>query len=137
MALVLALAAGCSDDSGTADGGGPDGKATADAATADSGGTDSAIKPDTAGVTCLGTLYPGVGVINPDNPDYSDSLWSKTEVKTKFAQAKAQGLQVYKAYKAAYDNADVLYCAFCACGCAGNPGHLSAVDCFKDMHGFT
>ena len=56
---------------------------------------------------------------------------------SQFSIAKAEGMDAYKAYKAAFDNAEVLECAFCNCGCYPEPGHLSATDCFKDMHGFT
>jgi hypothetical protein len=85
---------------------------------------------------CLGTRWPGRQTIDPDNPDFEDQTWSKAQVQGKFAEAKQQGSDAYKAYKAARVHASVLPCAFCACGCATLEGHESAIDCFKDMHGF-
>lgn len=85
---------------------------------------------------CLGTKYPGIGSIDPDNPDYEDALYSKAEVIAKFAAAKAADAPAYRAYKAALAYSAELECAFCDCGCAPLEGHKSASDCFKDMHGF-
>ncbi len=91
----------------------------------------------TAAVVCdLGTMYPGVSTIDPDAPVFQDATHTQAEVTADFEQAKAAGSMAYLAYKAARDHADVLDCAFCACGCADSIGHLSAIDCFKDMHGF-
>ena len=92
----------------------------------------------TASVTCeLGTMYPGTGVIDPDAPVFSDANWPQDKVTQTFAQAKTDASTAYLAYRAARDYAKYLDCAFCACGCAQSIGHLSAIDCFKDMHGFT
>lgn len=84
----------------------------------------------------LGTMYPDLPLIDPDNPDYEDAIYSKAQVKEAFAKDKADNGSAYRAYKAALQHQDVLACAFCACGCAPSIGHLSAIDCFKDMHGF-
>ena len=113
---------GCDDETGV-----PDTTIRSDSVVADADGV----------MACLGTMYPNKEAINPDNPNYSDSLWSKEEVAKKFATAKSQNMKVYAAYKAGYENSEVLECAFCDCGCNLQPGHLSAADCFKDMHGFT
>jgi hypothetical protein len=93
---------------------------------------------DAAGVLCeLGTMYPGVETIDPDAPVFEDASWPQSKVTDSFAQAKASGSTAYWAYKAARAQQNVLDCAFCSCGCAQGIGHKSAVDCFKDMHGFT
>lgn len=91
-----------------------------------------------AGVACeLGTIYPADGVIDPDAPVYSDSTWTQEEVEAAFAAARAENNAYYRGYLAAHKYPEVLECAFCACGCASmSISHLSAVDCFKDMHGF-
>lgn len=85
----------------------------------------------------LGTAFPDAAVIDPDAPVYSDAGWSQAEVEVAFADAASTNSTVYRAYKAANAHPDYLVCAFCACGCADSAGHLSALDCFKDMHGFT
>lgn len=88
-------------------------------------------------VVCdLGTMYPGQPLIDPDAPDFEDEVYSKQQVAEAFAADKAKNGPAYRAYKAALVHQDVLECAFCACGCAPSIGHLSAIDCFKDMHGF-
>jgi hypothetical protein len=91
-------------------------------------------------VVCdLGTIYPNEPLIDPDNPDYEDGSWTTQQVIDAFADAKAQDTQAYRAYRAAFQYSQFLECAFCSCGCdapsLGN--HLSSMDCFKDMHGFT
>ena len=89
-------------------------------------------------VACtLGTLYPSASVIDPDNPVYTDEMYAQADVTDMFAKAKAESSPAYLSYAAARDHANVLGCAFCACGCASSIGHLSAIDCFKDLHGFT
>lgn len=89
------------------------------------------------GIVCsLGTMYPDRTVIDPDAPVYQDADWTQQAVTTAFAEAKAQNSQAYRAYKAANKYTQYLQCAFCACGCATSPGHKSAIDCYKDMHGF-
>jgi len=93
------------------------------------------MRPD-GPIECFGTVYPGIAPIDPDNPVYSDAEWTQQEVTEAFAEAKAGNTLAYKAYKAAYELGDILECAFCACGCEPLVGHLSATDCFKDMHGF-
>lgn len=86
---------------------------------------------------CLGTVYPDGAVINPDDPVYSSETLPQDYVSEKFAEAKAADSKAYRAYLAAYeDGQEVLECAFCACGCAESDGHISAIDCFKDFHGF-
>lgn len=90
-----------------------------------------------AEVVCeLGTKYPGQAPIDPDVPDFEEEGWTKAEVAAAFAADKAKNGPAYRAYKAAVAHQDVLECAFCACGCGPSIGHLSAIDCFKDMHGF-
>ena len=75
--------------------------------------------------------------IDPDAPVFNDASWTQAKVSQVFVEAKGQNTSAYLAYKAARDYAHVLDCAFCSCGCAPSIGHLSAIDCFKDMHGFT
>lgn len=95
-------------------------------------------EPSKKPVVCtLGTMYPGLPAIDPDNPDFSDDVFSKEQVIADFAEDKAKNGAAYRAYKAALENQETLECAFCACGCAPSIGHTSAIDCFKDMHGFT
>lgn len=89
-----------------------------------------------AGECTLGSFYADRDVINPDDPVYEDANWSQAEVTEKFAEAKATDAQSYRAYKIAYQYPDLMQCGFCPCGCDRSLGHLSAVDCFKDMHGF-
>jgi hypothetical protein len=84
----------------------------------------------------LGTLYPDRQVIDPDNPVYEDAEWSQETVQQMFTSAKAQDAAAYRAYKAARQHAYLLEWAFCACGCDDSAHHVSAVDCFKDMHGY-
>jgi uncharacterized protein with PCYCGC motif len=85
---------------------------------------------------CLGTMYPGIGPIDPDAPVFSDANWTQDEVTAAFLEAKAQNSDAYRAYKAALLLGDILECAFCTCGCHESIGHLSSADCYKDMHGF-
>jgi len=130
FALVGLLAVACGGKSDPVDssvGGGTDDNAAVD----DTSSTD--------GVVCeLGTIYPTAGVIDPDNPVYSGSDYSQAEVTAAFDEARADDSMAYRAYKAAYTWPDVMECAFCSCGCADmSIDHQSAVDCFKDMHGFT
>jgi len=91
---------------------------------------------DGAPVECWASQHPEWKVIDPDNPEYSDATYTAAQVKDIFAKAKASGSDGYRAYKAARDNLEVLACGRCACGCVRSLGHLNAVDCFKDMHGF-
>jgi len=92
---------------------------------------------DAPAVVCdLGTMYPTLDVIDPDAPVYSDASWTQDAVVASFAKAKAESSMAYLAYRAARDYSHFLDCAFCSCGCAPGIGHLSAIDCFKDMHGF-
>lgn|GEM_PF-6868320 len=120
-----------------------------DMSVADEGTTDSAQPKDdqlvaldqsladASVVQCtLGTMYPGVAVIDPDNPVYEDAFNTQAQVEQKFASGKIANSKAYRGYKAAWKYPELLLCAFCACGCEDSPGHLSAVDCFKDMHGF-
>ncbi len=93
------------------------------------------LRPDGA-PECLGTMYPGIGPIDPDAPVFSDATWTQQEVTAAFLEAKVQNSDAYRAYKAALSLGDILECAFCICGCHESIGHLSAADCFKDMHGF-
>lgn len=124
--IVLALCA-CGTDAG---GGSSNASGSGGTAAGGSGG-------EASGIVCsLGTMYPDRAVIDPDAPVYHDSAWSQQEVTDSFAQAKAQDSQAYRAYKAANKYTQYLQCAFCACGCATQPGHKSAIDCYKDMHGF-
>ncbi len=89
-------------------------------------------------IQCLGSVYPDSGPIDPDNPVFSDAYYDQEQVSGMFAQAKADDIKAYKAYKAGHLYPELLECAFCDCGCEGPPSnHVSAVDCFKDMHGFT
>lgn len=113
---ALVLLAGCGEDEASAGTGGASGD---------------------GGICQLGTLYPSAGVIDPDSPVFSDEMHTQADVTDLFAKAKAESSPAYAAYLAARENAGVLGCAFCACGCASSIGHLSAVDCFKDLHGFT
>jgi hypothetical protein len=125
MAIALLLAA-CSSDDSEPQGSGGSGGATS------SGGS--------SGVTTTscdyGTMYPAANVIDPDNPLYSDASITQQEVTDKFATAKAQNTSAYRAYRAARDNVGYMPCAYCKCGCGSSIGHESAIDCFKDMHGF-
>lgn len=84
---------------------------------------------------CLPSKWPDRAVIDPDAPAFEDAAYTREKVEELFAGAKASSSSAYRAYRAARDHADVLACGFCACGCAAD-GHLSALDCFKDMHGF-
>ena len=104
---------------------------------AGSGASDAMVADaDEEPVQCLGTIYPNEGQIDPDKPVYSSEWQTQEETEKAFAQAKADGTNAYKAYKAAFDNPEVLLCAFCPCGCHESNKHQSAMDCFKDMHGF-
>ena len=90
------------------------------------------------GVTCdLGSSYLDLGVIDPDDPSFEDGDWAEEDVRDAFADARDHDSKTYRAYRAAREHAGLLECAFCSCGCAASDGHLSALDCFKDMHGFT
>ena len=103
--------------------------------------TTGCIRKSCEGVTdrvCeLGSEHPDREVIDPDDPDYEDSNWTADQVQDAFAEARAEDDDAYRAYAAARDHADLLECPFCDCGCGPGNGHLSAVDCFKGMHGFT
>ena len=89
-------------------------------------------------VSCeLGSVYPDAEVIDSDDPTYSDGNWTQAEAQEAFAEARQDNTDAYRAYAAARDHAELLECAFCDCGCASSVEHLSAVDCFKDMHGFS
>lgn len=114
LALVAALGAGCSTTSPTCSG----------AACATDGS-----------VACLGSFQPAWPVIDPDAPVFTDAAHTQAQVETMFADARARDTAAYRAYRAARDLGDRLTCAYCACGCAVD-GHLSAQDCFKDLHGF-
>lgn len=85
---------------------------------------------------CYGSKDAAAALIDPDNPTFADSAITNAEVREKFSRARERNSGAYRAYRAALANADVLSCAFCKCGCAGGIGHVSALDCFKDMHGF-
>lgn len=88
-------------------------------------------------IVCLGSVYPDQGPIDPDSPVYSDQYYTQEQVTKMFAQAKADNTKAYQAYLAGYKYPDLLECAFCYCGCASPPAeHVSALDCFKDIHGF-
>ena len=87
--------------------------------------------------TCLESVYPDEGVIDPDDPQFEDSTRTREQVQSMFAHAKETNSDVYWAYKAASDSPELIQCAYCACGCAITEDHLSAIDCFKDLHGFT
>ncbi|GMV16146.1 MAG: hypothetical protein AMXMBFR56_43700 [Polyangiaceae bacterium] len=127
-ALAFSLALACGDDESAS------GPHDEDAAVAGGGAGGGA---GTAPVACeLGTMYPELTVIDPDAPQYSDASWTQADVATLFAKAKTDGSMAYLAYRAARDHSHLLDCAFCSCGCAPGIGHLSAIDCFKDMHGF-
>jgi len=127
---------GAAGDGGTVAASGGTAGSAAGAGSSATGGTSGAAGATSA--TCdLGTMYPGVEVIDPDAPVFQDGTWSQQEVVDAFAQAKAEGNTAYLGYRAARDYVQYLDCAFCACGCAPAIGHLSAIDCFKDMHGFT
>lgn len=96
-------------------------------------GPDIPVEP----IQCLGTVYPDSGPIDPDNPVYENEYYTQEQVTKMFAQAKADNTKVYRAYLAGLLYPDLLECAFCYCGCASPSfNHVSAVDCFKDMHGF-
>ena len=99
---------------------------------------DVANDDDTASVTCLGSVYgPDVPNIDPDDPIYEDDQYSQEQVTEMFEEAAAANNTAYQAYAISLQYPDVVECAFCACGCRTSDEHLSAVDCFKDMHGFT
>lgn len=146
VALVLAASLtllSCQSNEGPAPEDGP--AVAADATTSsDVGSSDVGLQPDAATsdvgvgpVACtLGTVYPNSSVIDPDNPKYSDSKYTAVQVKTEFAQAKQFNSKAYKAYKAAFEHPELMECGFCPCGCQTLDGHESAIDCFKDMHGF-
>ncbi len=87
-------------------------------------------------IACMGSVYPDAGLIDPDNPIFESEYRTQDDVTKAFSIAKADGTNAYKAYKAAFENPDVLLCAFCPCGCHNSSGHQSAIDCFKDLHGF-
>ncbi|NOY25094.1 MAG: hypothetical protein GXP62_04390 [Oligoflexia bacterium] len=108
------------------------------ATTSDAGATADA-GSSTGTIECtLGSVYGDAPTIDPDNPVYSDSEWTQADIEAAFAQAQADNTTAYQAYHfAASADGSILECAFCACGCATTQGHLSAIDCFKDMHGFS
>lgn len=89
-----------------------------------------------ASAVCLNSMYGNDPQIDPDNPVYSDASVDQATVTQLFASAAATNSKAYRAYRAAFENPVVLKCAFCDCGCNASVGHTSAVDCFKDMHGF-
>jgi hypothetical protein len=88
-------------------------------------------------IECRGSRAPEQALIDPDDPTYEDADFSNELVRTMFERSRTSNAAAYRSYRAALENADVLSCAFCACGCAGTLKHVSAIDCFKDMHGFT
>jgi hypothetical protein len=97
------------------------------------GGPDVPVEP----IQCLGTVYPDSGPFDPDNPIYEDEYYTQEQVTKMFAQAKEDNTKAYRAYLAAYLYPELLECAFCYCGCSEPPtNHISALDCFKDIHGF-
>jgi len=49
--------------------------------------------------------------------------------------AFASDPEIRAAYQAAKDVPEVLEHLSCYCGCFGNAGHRSNLDCFKDSHG--
>ncbi len=102
----------------------------------DVGDLDPRIPEWTEPDECLGTVYPDRDVIDPDDPNYAGDGYSADEVDALFAQGAAEGSDAYLAYVAAAAYPDLLECAWCACSCHVSAGHESAVDCFKDMHGF-
>jgi len=108
------------------------------AAPAVHGSVDAAARQvaDAGPAQCLGNMYEEAPVIDPDHPVFSDASHTAEQVAAMFAQAAAENSRAYQAYRAARDQSAVLSCAFCACGCSSSPGHLSAIDCFKDLHGF-
>ena len=131
MGVTLCWVAACGADESTS-------PASGSGAAAGAGGVASGGSAGGASVVCeLGTMYPGEPLIDPDAPVFDDANWSQAKVSDAFAKAKLDGAKPYLAYKAARDSAKVLDCAFCNCGCAPGIGHKSAIDCFKDMHGFT
>ena len=99
----------------------------------DDTGDDDAVQP----IECLGSVYGDAPSIDPDYPIYDGEDYTQQEVTEAFAEARAQNSYAYQAYRIARDNPELMECAFCSCGCAVTEGHISAVDCFKDMHGFT
>jgi hypothetical protein len=149
LALTLALV-GCQADT-PVEGGAGGATATSTGGTGgtlSAGGTGGSAIGGAGGVSAggsgpvvcdLGTIYPNRQLIDPDNPDYEESGWTKQQVIDAFADAKAQNNQAYRAYRAAFQYSEYMECPFCACGCAAPSlsNHLSAIDCFKDMHGFT
>ncbi len=145
LAVGLALAASCGGDggSGRAAGGstatGAGGPGGSGAGAQGTGAAGAAGVGGAGSVVCtLGTVYPNRDTIDPDAPDYEEPGWTKPEVAQAFADAKAADDKAYRAYRAAHQYAQFLECPFCACGCAiMDVAHQSAVDCFKDMHGFT
>jgi Protein of unknown function with PCYCGC motif len=115
---ALCLLAGCGE--------------SAEPAPSGAGGTSS------QALSCdLGSAFPDSPIIDPDASVYQDENWTQDEVTAAFAQAKLDDSAAYRAYQAARKHEAHMTCAFCACGCAEESGHLSAIDCFKDMHGFT
>lgn len=84
----------------------------------------------------MGTGYPEANIIDPDAPDYEDASHTTEQVRGLFGDARAADSQAYRAYEAAHANPDVMRCAFCPCGCSAG-GHMSAADCFKDLHGLS
>jgi hypothetical protein len=122
--LAALLLAACGQSSGSSKAGAP----------------DAGITPDAQGqltVCDYGTVYPGVSVIDPDNPVFENDTWTQQKVVDSFVKAKEMNLDSYRAYRAARDHSGYLECAFCKCGCENPPfDHESSIDCFKDMHGF-
>lgn len=83
----------------------------------------------------LGSTYGEAPAIDPAAPAAGADQTPAEEVAAAF-----EGLDptsdAWRAYAfASSPQGGVLECAFCACGCATTEGHLSAIDCFKDLHG--
>lgn len=82
------------------------------------------------------TAHADWEVIDPDDPTFSDASWTNDEVRAAFDTARLENTDAYRAYRMAHERPDLMVCGFCPCGCNGSLGHLSGIDCFKDMHGF-
>ena len=100
-------------------------------------GGDSGAAGTPSALCDLGSMYPTAPLIDPDAPVYQGANWTQQLVDEAFAKAKADQTTAYLGYAAARDHEKYMQCAFCSCGCGPSIGHLSAIDCFKDMHGFT
>ena len=136
---VVAAFSGCGGGSAEGASGQSAGSDASDATAGDAAidvAADVTTNADAAASCELGTMYPDAPAIDPDAPVYEDASWTQAEVTAAFAEAKAQNTYAYQAYRAASELGSLLECPFCACGCAPSIGHRSAIDCFKDMHGF-